>query len=114
MAAANPLPAVLCRGGACLRPRSTPAAGGGKLRPYGALGIAVCLFLLGAVNLAAQTQPAHELAIYSADLDHSAVGFSVRHFVTPVPGRFRDFSATLRYDRDDPSRSSVEFRVKAA
>ncbi|HXU32549.1 MAG TPA: YceI family protein, partial [Thermoanaerobaculia bacterium] len=41
-------------------------------------------------------------------------GFSVRHFVTPVPGRFRDFAATLRYAREDPGRSSVEFRVKAA
>lgn len=114
MAAANPLPAVLRRGGARLRPRSTPAPGGGKLRLYGVLGIAVCLLLLGALDLAAQASPAQEPAIYRADLDHSAVGFSVRHFVTPVPGRFRDFSATLLYDRDDPSRSSVEFRVKAA
>ncbi|MEP7013395.1 MAG: YceI family protein [Acidobacteriota bacterium] len=72
------------------------------------------LFLLGGVGVGAQAPPAPAPAIYHADLDHSSVGFSVRHFVTPVPGRFRDFSATLRYDRDDPSRSSVEFRVKAA
>jgi polyisoprenoid-binding protein YceI len=84
------------------------------LRPYVAAGFAVCLFLLDAPSLVAQAPPLPEPATYRADLDHSSVGFSVRHFVTPVPGRFRDFSATLRYDRDDPSRSSVEFRVKAA
>lgn len=72
------------------------------------------LGLLGPLGLSAQAPPAPEPAIYRADLDHSSVGFSIRHFVTPVPGRFRDFSATLRYDRDDPARSSVEFRVKAA
>ncbi|HEV7669772.1 MAG TPA: YceI family protein [Thermoanaerobaculia bacterium] len=72
------------------------------------------LLLLGGLRLAAQVPPAPEPPVYRSDLDHSAVGFSVRHFVTPVPGRFRDFSATIRYDRDDPARSSVEFRVKAA
>ncbi len=81
------------------------------LRPSVAV---IGLLLLGGVGVGAQAPPAPAPPIYHADLDHSSVGFSVRHFVTPVPGRFRDFSATLRYDRDDPSRSSVEFRVKAA
>lgn len=76
------------------------------------LGVAFFVFLSAASALSAQ--PPAAPPTYRADLDHSSVGFSVRHFVTPVPGRFRDFSATLRYDRDDPSRSTVEFRVKAA
>ena len=77
------------------------------------LRVAACLFFLTA-SLWAQAPPLPEPAIYRSDLDHSAVGFSVRHFVTPVPGRFRDFSATIRHDREDPARSSVEFRVKTA
>ncbi len=75
--------------------------------------VVVCLFLLGAPGLFAQA-PAAAAAVYAADLDHSSVAFSIRHFVTPVPGRFRDFSATFRYDPDAPARSTVEFRVKAA
>ncbi|HXU46718.1 MAG TPA: YceI family protein [Thermoanaerobaculia bacterium] len=52
-------------------------------------------------------------ATYKADVDHSAVAFSVRHFVTPVPGRFRDWSAKIVYDREQPAGSSVELRVRA-
>ncbi len=63
---------------------------------------------------AAQSVAVTAPPVYRADLDHSSVAFSVRHFVTPVRGRFRDFAALIRYDRDDPARSSVEFRVKAA
>ncbi len=81
------------------------------------VGAGLALLLAGAFDAAAvlgESPPAPQTAIYTADLDHSSVAFSIRHFVTPVPGRFRDFSATIRYDRDEPARSSVEFRVKAA
>lgn len=56
---------------------------------------------------------AAELVVYKVDPDHSGVGFSVRHFVTNVPGRFRDFDGTMRYDKDDPAASTVEFTVRA-
>ncbi len=81
------------------------------------VGAGLALLLAGAFDAVAvpgESPPAPQSAIYSADLDHSSVAFSIRHFVTPVPGRFRDFSATIRYDRDEPAGSSVEFRVKAA
>ncbi|HKI06071.1 MAG TPA: YceI family protein [Thermoanaerobaculia bacterium] len=55
-----------------------------------------------------------ELATYKVDADHSGVGFSVRHFVSNVPGRFRDFDGIIKYDRQNPAASSVEFTVKAA
>ncbi len=101
-----------------LAPLAVPRRGGACLRPYFVAAVwvacAVGLFLLGAPGLLAQAPEAPAPPVYRSDLDHSSVAFSVRHFVTPVPGRFRDFVATIRYDRDDPARSSVEFRVRTA
>ena len=57
---------------------------------------------------------AAEPAIYKVDSDHSGVGFSIRHFVSNVSGRFRDFDGTIKYDKANPAASSVEFTVKAA
>src|SRR5689334_20092753 len=72
------------------------------LLPY-----ALSLSLLPAVAFAAPT-------VYKVDADHSGVGFSIRHFVSRVSGRFRDFDGVIRYDRDNPAASSVEFKVQAA
>jgi polyisoprenoid-binding protein YceI len=55
-----------------------------------------------------------EPAVYKVDPDHSAISFSVRHFVSNVPGRFRDFDGTIKYDKQAPANSSVEFTVQAA
>ena len=74
----------------------------------------MALGLLGAAGAGAQPPNVAPPPVFRADLDHSSVAFSIRHFVTWVPGRFRDFSAVLRYDAEAPARSSVEFRVKAA
>jgi polyisoprenoid-binding protein YceI len=51
---------------------------------------------------------------YKVDADHSGVGFSIRHFVSNVSGRFRDFDGVIKYDKANPAASSVEFTVKAA
>jgi polyisoprenoid-binding protein YceI len=53
-------------------------------------------------------------AVYKVDPDHSGVGFTIRHFVSNVPGRFRDFDGSIRYDRQDPAASSIELSVRAA
>lgn len=55
-----------------------------------------------------------EPVTYKVDADHSGVGFSIRHFVSNVPGRFRDFDGAVKYDKQNPAASSVEFTVKAA
>ena len=55
-----------------------------------------------------------EPAVYKVDADHSGVSFSIRHFVSNVSGRFRDFDGVIKYDKANPSASSVEFTVKAA
>lgn len=57
---------------------------------------------------------AAEPAIYKVDVDHSGVSFSIRHFVSNVSGRFRDFDGVIKYDKANPAASSVEFTVKAA
>jgi polyisoprenoid-binding protein YceI len=57
---------------------------------------------------------AAEPAVYKVDGDHSAVNFQIRHFVSNVSGHFRDFDGTVKYDKQNPAASSVEFTVKAA
>jgi polyisoprenoid-binding protein YceI len=57
---------------------------------------------------------AAEPTLYRVDGDHSGINFKIRHFVTNVSGRFRDFDGLIRYDRQSPAASSVEFSVKAA
>src|SRR3982751_5616172 len=50
-----------------------------------------------------------------ADPNHSTVGFSVKHMVvTTVRGQFPKFSSTLAWDKDDPSKSSVELKIDPA
>jgi polyisoprenoid-binding protein YceI len=51
---------------------------------------------------------------YKINVDHSGIAFTIRHFVSNVPGRFKDFDGTIRYDRQNPAASSVEFTVQAA
>jgi polyisoprenoid-binding protein YceI len=52
--------------------------------------------------------------LYKVDPDHSAVTFSIRHFVSNVPGRFKDFEGTITYDKQNPAMSKVEFTAQAA
>lgn len=56
---------------------------------------------------------AAEPAVYKVDNGHSAVSFTIRHFVSNVPGRFGDFAGTIKYDAQNPAASSVEFTVQA-
>jgi polyisoprenoid-binding protein YceI len=77
-------------------------------------GAALALALVGALLVAAPPPAVAAPVTYKVDVDHSGVGFSVRHFVTNVPGRFTDFEGTLRFDRQDPKASSVELIVRAA
>jgi polyisoprenoid-binding protein YceI len=64
---------------------------------------------------ATNSSPSTDTAkVYTLDLTHSEVAFTVRHLVTNVRGRFNDYAATIRMDSANPEASSVEFRVKAA
>ena len=70
--------------------------------------------LLLSLTLLLPTLASAEPATYKIDPNHSSVGFSIRHFVSNVPGRFRDFSGVIKYDKQNPAASSVEFTVQAA
>jgi polyisoprenoid-binding protein YceI len=65
------------------------------------------VLLLPALALAAP-------AVYKVDSDHSGVGFSIRHFVSNIPGRFKDFDGVIKYDAQNPAASSVSFTIQAA
>ncbi|HEX5718164.1 MAG TPA: YceI family protein [Thermoanaerobaculia bacterium] len=52
--------------------------------------------------------------VYKVDSDHSGVSFSIRHFVSNVPGRFKDFDGVVKYDAKNPAASSVNFTIQAA
>lgn len=62
--------------------------------------------------LLAQPQPAPK-ETWGVDKVHSTVQFRIRHLMSNVTGRFRDFDAALQIDRADPARSTVEFTIKA-
>ena len=73
------------------------------------------LFALAlAAPLLAQPAAAPSLEVWTADKVHSSTEFRIRHLVSQVPGRFRDFDATVAIDRAEPSRSTVEFNIRAA
>lgn len=60
-----------------------------------------------------------ELGLLSGDYEfdhaHTTFGFVARHaMVTKVRGTFAEFDGTMQLDFVDPSRSSVEVRIKAA
>ena len=52
--------------------------------------------------------------VYKVDSDHSGVSFTIRHFVSNVPGRFKDFDGAIKYDPQNPAASSVSFTIQAA
>jgi polyisoprenoid-binding protein YceI len=48
---------------------------------------------------------------YAIDPVHSSVGFSIRHFISKVPGSFTQFSGTITVDRDNLEHSSVDATI---
>jgi polyisoprenoid-binding protein YceI len=60
--------------------------------------------------LAAAAQP----ATYKVDPVHSGVSFTIRHFVSEVEGRFKEYAGTIKYDAQHTADSSVQFTVQAA
>jgi polyisoprenoid-binding protein YceI len=69
---------------------------------------AIILLLLLPAMAAAQP------VVYKADPVHSKIGFTIRHFVSEVDGRFNAFDGTIKYDPQHPADSSVQFTVQAA
>lgn len=56
----------------------------------------------------------HAVHAFAIDTAHSEAAFRVRHLLTRVRGRFTAFEGTIRFDEQQPGRSSVEVVVQAA
>jgi polyisoprenoid-binding protein YceI len=67
------------------------------------------LFSASTLGLLATTKAAVET--YTIDPVHSSVGFTIRHFVSKVPGSFAKFDGTIIVDRDNLEKSSVEATI---
>ena len=50
--------------------------------------------------------------VYSIDQNHSQIGFTIRHFVSRVPGHFGAFSGEITVDKDDPKASKVSAEIE--
>ena len=67
------------------------------------------------VLLAAAALPAlAEVETFTLDKSHTLVGFRIRHFVTRVEGRFKEFDGMIWLDRQNPAASKVELTIQAA
>ena len=69
---------------------------------------------LATTALAIAATPAATPVEWNVDNAHTKVGFSVRHFFTPVEGQFGDFSARLVWDRENPANSQVGATIQVA
>lgn len=57
--------------------------------------------------------PGVHAKVYTVDPAHSSVGFTIRHFVSYVEGRFKEFTGNIDYDAANPSNSTVNFTVQS-
>jgi len=48
------------------------------------------------------------------DPNHSQASFRIRHLVSNVTGRFNQFEGTIQVDKENPTASSVVFKIVAA
>ena len=73
------------------------------------------LFLvLAALATTALQSASAAVETYTIDPVHSSVAFSIRHFVSKVPGSFTKFSGTITVDRANLEKSSVEATIDVA
>jgi len=70
-------------------------------------------FKVGLVFAALATSPL-SATTYQIDPVHSAVTFTVRHFVTKVHGSFDKFGGTFDYDAKAPAKSKVNVKIDPA
>jgi polyisoprenoid-binding protein YceI len=52
--------------------------------------------------------------VWNVDVPHTGIGFSVKHFFTPVRGEFTDYDVNLVFDKENPENSSVSVTIDVA
>jgi polyisoprenoid-binding protein YceI len=70
--------------------------------------------LLLAFGLAAAGAARSATETFVFDKPHTQVGFRIRHWLTKVNGRFRDFAGHIWLDRAKPADSRVDVTIQAA
>jgi polyisoprenoid-binding protein YceI len=75
-------------------------------RKHAALAFAAGLSIVGIAAAATET--------FVFDKAHTQVGFQIRHFLTKVEGRFRDYEGRIVIDRQNPANSRVDVTIQAA
>ena len=71
-------------------------------------------FLVASLVLLVASTPAFAaVELLNIDQGHSNIGFSVRHFFTPVKGEFKEVKGTIAYDKENPNASKVEVTIPA-
>jgi len=69
------------------------------------------LFALLALASGLVSAAAAAVETYQIDPVHSSVGFTIRHFVSKVPGSFTKFSGTITVDRDNMENNQVSATI---
>lgn len=82
----------------------------GKKASSGWVSVLVLALMLG--FLATPSQAAQ--VKYDLDVEHTSVGFKVRHFFSKVPGRFDTFSGVLMIDEENLVNSSLTVEIEAS
>jgi polyisoprenoid-binding protein YceI len=72
------------------------------------------LRLTAGLLLASSTIASAAIETYVIDPVHSSVGFSIRHFVSKVPGSFSKLNGMITVDRENLANSTVEAVVDVA
>jgi len=68
------------------------------------------LIAIAATSLVVSTSGAPDA--WTVDSSHTRVGFSIRHFFTPIEGRFDNVNVALTWDRENLAASHVEARIQ--
>ncbi len=74
--------------------------------------IAAALLLLPTLRVTASAQKTP--AVWTIDKTHSNVGFQIRHFVSRVPGRFKEVKGTISADPDSWQNAAIEVEIQTA
>lgn len=72
----------------------------------------VAVVLALGLAFAAAARSATETFVF--DKSHTLVGFRIRHWLTKVDGRFRDFDGHIWLDRANPAASKVDVTIQTA
>lgn len=54
---------------------------------------------------------ANQATAWTIDAAHSAVNFNIRHFFTPVPGTFENWTGTLHFDPNNLEGSKIDVSI---